>query len=72
MAVEASTDLATPTWSPVATNTLTDGWSYFSDGGLGRGRFIARGCGLLVVGTVDRVPATATLEPPAVPIQLLG
>ena len=29
--VEASTNLATPTWSPVATNTLTNGSSYFSD-----------------------------------------
>ena len=28
--VEASTDLVNPTWSPVATNNLTDGWSYFS------------------------------------------
>jgi hypothetical protein len=29
--VEASTNLANPTWSPVATNTLTSGSSYFSD-----------------------------------------
>jgi hypothetical protein len=29
--VEACADLANPTWSPVATNTLTGGWSYFSD-----------------------------------------
>jgi hypothetical protein len=29
--VEASTNLANPTWSPVATNTLTSGWSYFTD-----------------------------------------
>ena len=36
--VEACTDLANPTWSPVGTNTITvgvdpttDGWSYFSD-----------------------------------------
>ncbi len=29
--VEASTTLANPVWSPVSTNTLTDGWSYFSD-----------------------------------------
>jgi len=29
--VEASTILATPVWSPVATNALTGGWSYFSD-----------------------------------------
>ena len=29
--VEASTNLATPVWTPVATNTLTDGSSYFSD-----------------------------------------
>jgi hypothetical protein len=29
--VEACTDLASRTWSPVGTNTLTDGWSYFSD-----------------------------------------
>ncbi len=29
--VEASTDLANPIWSPVGTNTLTDGSSYFSD-----------------------------------------
>ena len=28
--VEACTNLAT-TWSSVATNTLTDGWSHFSD-----------------------------------------
>ena len=29
--VEACTDLAQPIWSPVGTNTLTDGSSYFSD-----------------------------------------
>jgi hypothetical protein len=29
--VEACTSLAKPIWSPVATNTLTDGSSYFSD-----------------------------------------
>ena len=29
--VEASTNLANPLWSPVATNTLTSGSSYFSD-----------------------------------------
>ena len=29
--VEACTNLANHTWSPVATNTLTGGWSYFSD-----------------------------------------
>jgi hypothetical protein len=29
--VEASTTLSHPAWSPVITNTLTDGWSYFSD-----------------------------------------
>ena len=29
--VEASTSLANPVWSPVATNTLTSGSSYFSD-----------------------------------------
>ncbi|MHB8522712.1 MAG: hypothetical protein ACYDH9_18400, partial [Limisphaerales bacterium] len=29
--VEACTDLAHPTWSPVGTNTLTGGSSYFSD-----------------------------------------
>jgi hypothetical protein len=36
--VDASTSLATPTWSPIATNTitmgidpLTDGWTHFSD-----------------------------------------
>jgi hypothetical protein len=29
--VEASTNLANPVWSPVATNTLTGGSSYFSD-----------------------------------------
>jgi hypothetical protein len=31
VSVEASTDLANPTWSPVGTYTLIDGWSYFSD-----------------------------------------
>jgi hypothetical protein len=29
--VEACADLANPTWSPVGTNTLTTGLSYFSD-----------------------------------------
>jgi len=29
--VEACTDLVNPDWSPVATNTLTGGSSYFSD-----------------------------------------
>jgi hypothetical protein len=29
--VEACTNLVNPTWSPVATNTLTGGSSYFSD-----------------------------------------
>jgi hypothetical protein len=29
--VEASTDLSNPVWTPVATNTLTDGASYFGD-----------------------------------------
>lgn len=29
--VEACTNPANPTWFPVRTNTLTDGWSYFSD-----------------------------------------
>jgi hypothetical protein len=29
--VEASTNLANPTWSPVSTNTLTNGSSYFTD-----------------------------------------
>jgi hypothetical protein len=29
--VEACTNLAAPVWSPVATNTLMGGWSYFSD-----------------------------------------
>jgi hypothetical protein len=29
--VEASADLAQPIWTPVGTNTLTDGSSYFSD-----------------------------------------
>jgi hypothetical protein len=29
--VEACTNLANPAWSPVGTNTLLDGWSYFSD-----------------------------------------
>jgi len=28
---EACTNLALPGWFPVATNTLVDGWSYFSD-----------------------------------------
>ena len=29
--VEASATLVNPVWSPVSTNTLMDGWSYFSD-----------------------------------------
>jgi hypothetical protein len=29
--VEATSSLAEPSWSPVSTNTLSDGWSYFSD-----------------------------------------
>ena len=29
--LEACTNLAAPNWTPLATNTLTDGWSYFSD-----------------------------------------
>lgn len=29
--VEAATDVANPTWSPVSTNTLTDGWVDFTD-----------------------------------------
>jgi len=29
--VEASTNLANPTWIPLATNTLTAGSAYFSD-----------------------------------------
>jgi hypothetical protein len=29
--VEASTNLANPTWSPLGTNTLIGGWWYFSD-----------------------------------------
>ncbi len=29
--VDACDTLANPIWSPVATNTLTDGTSYFSD-----------------------------------------
>ena len=29
--VEACRNLRTAAWAPVATNTLTDGWSYFSD-----------------------------------------
>jgi hypothetical protein len=29
--VEASTNLANPSWSPLATNTLASGSSYFSD-----------------------------------------
>jgi hypothetical protein len=29
--VETCENLADPTWSPVSTNTLTGGWSYFSD-----------------------------------------
>jgi hypothetical protein len=31
VAVEASTNLAATAWSPVGTNILTDGWSYFRD-----------------------------------------
>jgi hypothetical protein len=29
--VEVCTDLANPSWSPVGTNTLNEGWSFFSD-----------------------------------------
>jgi hypothetical protein len=29
--VEACTNLASPAWSPLATNILTEGWSFFSD-----------------------------------------
>jgi hypothetical protein len=29
--VEACTSLANPTWTPLATNTLTSGTAYFSD-----------------------------------------
>jgi hypothetical protein len=29
--VEACADLALPDWSPVGTNTLSEGWSFFSD-----------------------------------------
>jgi hypothetical protein len=29
--VEACTNPANPSWSQVGTNTLTGGWSYFSD-----------------------------------------
>jgi BspA type Leucine rich repeat region (6 copies) len=29
--VEASTSMVNPTWFPMSTNTLTDGWAYFSD-----------------------------------------
>jgi len=29
--VEACTNLAAPDWSPISTNTLASGWSYFSD-----------------------------------------
>jgi hypothetical protein len=29
--VEASTRLGDPNWYPLATNTLTSGWSYFND-----------------------------------------
>jgi BspA type Leucine rich repeat region (6 copies) len=29
--VEASVNVANPDWSPISTNTLTGGWSYFSD-----------------------------------------
>ena len=31
LVVEASPNLAHPSWSPVSTNTLADGTSYFSD-----------------------------------------
>jgi BspA type Leucine rich repeat region (6 copies) len=31
VAVEACTDLAHPAWSPIRTNALINGWSYFSD-----------------------------------------
>jgi hypothetical protein len=31
--VEASTNLALPTWRPLATNTLIDGFAYYSDPG---------------------------------------
>jgi hypothetical protein len=31
VAVEAETDLATGAWLPLSTNSLTNGWSYFSD-----------------------------------------
>jgi sugar lactone lactonase YvrE len=31
LVVEACTNLENPSWSPVSTNTLTGGWSYFSD-----------------------------------------
>jgi len=31
LVVEACTDLSNPVWTPVATNTLTGGSSYFSD-----------------------------------------
>jgi hypothetical protein len=31
VAVEACTSLANPAWVSVGTNTLTGGWSYFSD-----------------------------------------
>ncbi len=31
VAVEVCTNLAFPDWSPVGTNTLVEGWSYFSD-----------------------------------------
>jgi hypothetical protein len=29
--VEATTNLTAPAWSPVSTNTLVSGWTYFSD-----------------------------------------
>jgi len=29
--VEACTTLTNPTWSPACTNTLTEGWSHFTD-----------------------------------------
>jgi hypothetical protein len=31
VSVEACTNLANATWTPLQNNTLTDGWSYFSD-----------------------------------------